>query len=68
MKAIKTLGKYVYGLVGITGVASAIWAFLQWGRFWSTMGLWGGLGFTILTIGGINWGVKVLVGKDIFGN
>jgi uncharacterized membrane protein YuzA (DUF378 family) len=63
-------GRIVYGIVGITGLSSAIWAGIKISQnsFFSTMGTYGTIGFIILTIGGINWGIKSLFNKDIFLN
>lgn len=66
----KKIGFVVYGVVGITALISLIWAIyeISKGYFFSTMGFWGSLGFLILTIGGLNWGIKFIMGKDLFKN
>lgn len=74
MKSIKKtwqkIGRIVYGVVGVTALISLIWAIvlMSKGTFFQTMRFFGTLGFFILVIGGINWGVKSIANKDIFLN
>jgi uncharacterized membrane protein YuzA (DUF378 family) len=70
MKLWNKIGRYVYGLVGLTALGSLIWAILKIvdGTFFATMGFFGSLAYFILTIGGLNWGIKAIFGKDLFLN
>lgn len=64
------IGRKVYGLVGLTAAASIVWAVfkIKAHEFSSSMGLLGSIAFWILIVGGVNWGIKSVFGKDIFGN
>lgn len=66
----KATGWIVYAIVGLTALISLIWAIYSvvQGGFYLKMGFWGSIGFWILTIGGLNWGVKAISGKDLFLN
>jgi len=70
MKLWKTIGNFVYGLVGLTALASLIWAIIEMSRrlFFITMGFFGSVGFFVLVVGGLNWLIKLLFKKDLFGN
>lgn len=64
------VSKWTYGIVGGTAFISLIWAFVKISQhnFYRTMGFFGFFGFWILIIGGLNWGIKAIFGKDLFGN
>jgi uncharacterized membrane protein YuzA (DUF378 family) len=65
-KTKKNIRRTIYGVVGIVGVGTAAWAGFNWATF-TDMGIWGITSFSLLTIGGINWGVVSLTGnKDLF--
>jgi uncharacterized membrane protein YuzA (DUF378 family) len=66
----KSLARTVYAIVGITASVSLVWGLVRIfsGTFFDTMGFFGSLGFFILVIGGLNWGIKSVLGKDLFGN
>lgn len=64
------IAKWTYGIVGGTALISLIWAIFKISQndFYRTMGFFGFFGFWILVIGGLNWGIKAIFKKDIFGN
>lgn len=66
----KKIGRWIYGAVGLTALISFIWAVIKISHhaFFQTMGFFGSIGFIILTIGGLNWGIKAIFGKDLFLN
>jgi len=64
-----TLARFVYGLVGITGIGSMIWAVTNLQTFME-MSTWSILAFSIAVIGSINWGIVTITNKrteDLFG-
>lgn len=69
-KLKQKLAEFVYGLAGVTGVASFFWALIMiiMGKFFSTMGTLGSIGFFIAVIAMLNWGIKLVKGTDFFGN
>lgn len=66
----KKFGKIVYGLVGVTGLATLVWIILKIveGTFFSTMGLFGSVGTILLAVGGFNWLFHAFGSKDLFMN
>ncbi|MFB5623333.1 MAG: hypothetical protein ACE5RP_00230 [Nitrosopumilus sp.] len=63
------IARLVYSLVGAVGVIALIWAIINFSIF-LTMGLFGILGFSIATIGSINWLFVAISGDrrmDLFG-
>lgn len=58
--------KLVYGLIGLAGVGSLLWVLFNWSQFWA-MSWWLIVVIILLIIGGINWGVKALWGRDLLG-
>ena len=66
----KKIGFVIYGLVGLTALISLIWAIVKISKdmFYSSMGFFGSIAFFILVIGGLNWGIKFIFSRDLFGN
>lgn len=67
-KKMKLISKIVYSLVGLSAVASAIWAFTF--EDFLNMPLWSIIAIILLIIGGLNWGIVAITGdrtKDLFG-
>ena len=61
--------RLIYALVGVSGIWSLLWAFMNWAEF-SDMTLLSRIAFMLLVIGGINWGIVSITGKrnkDLFG-
>lgn len=67
-KTWQKVGRWVYALVGITGVYALVYFFMTLNTFFSTMGILPGIAYLLLTIGGINWLVKAIFKKDLFLN
>lgn len=58
--------KLVYGAVGIAGVGSLFWLLTNWSSF-IAMEWYSIVAIVLLVVGGINWGLKAVAGKDLFG-
>ena len=63
------ISRTIYGVVGLVGLGSAIWAGANIDTFLS-MPLWSIGAFVIADIGALNWGIVSITGdrdKDLFG-
>lgn len=63
------LARLVYGIVGLTGLGSLIWAIMFWGTFLE-MPFWSIFAFILCVIGSLNWGIVAVTRdrkKDLFG-
>ncbi len=67
-KLIQKIARIIYSIIGITGVLALLFLVISFSSFFPTMGLFGSLGYILLMIGGINWGIKAIFGKDLFMN
>lgn len=65
---LQKFGRIVYSLVGLTGLIALIYMIFNLSTFFTTMGFWGALGYIVLMIGGLNWGIKSIFNKDLFRN
>jgi uncharacterized membrane protein YuzA (DUF378 family) len=66
---MKMLARFVYGAVGVAGVGTLWWMINNLSTF-QGMEMWSQIGFVLLLIGGLNWGIVALTGdckKDLFG-
>jgi uncharacterized membrane protein YuzA (DUF378 family) len=61
-----TIKRIIYGIIGIVALMSTIWALMDIKTFFTTMGLWGSIGYWLLVIGGLNWGLVAIFKKDLF--
>lgn len=63
---IKGFVRIIYGLVGLAGLYALYFMVSDLSGFWSKMDLVSGIGYILLEIGGLNWGIKSVFDKDLF--